>query len=47
MEADNSKRSVTPNPIDIAKGADPAGLIVKNSFMLTVNIFKKILLTEN
>jgi len=41
FEMDNSQRSVTSDKIDIAKGVPANKLLKKNSFLLTIKLFKK------
>lgn len=46
FDVDSTKRSGTPDAVDIARGIKPDDLVFRKSFTLTVNIYKRILLTE-
>lgn len=39
FEADSSVRNASPDRVEIARGADPGGLLSKQSFTLTANVF--------
>lgn len=46
FEADSSVRNVSPDKIEVARGASPEELVPKKSFTLTVNIFLRIPIEE-